>query len=47
MTRVGTPYYMPPEVIKEQAYNTVCDVWSLGCVIYERRIMPLSAFKRD
>lgn len=34
-TYVGTPYYMPPEVIKEQAYNTLCDVWSLGCVIYE------------
>ncbi|GMM31408.1 serine/threonine protein kinase [Martiniozyma asiatica (nom. inval.)] len=34
-TYVGTPYYMPPEVIKAQAYSTVCDVWSLGCVIYE------------
>lgn len=34
-TYVGTPYYMPPEVILEQAYNTVCDVWSLGCVMYE------------
>lgn len=34
-TYVGTPYYMPPEVIAEKAYNTVCDVWSLGCVMYE------------
>lgn len=34
-TYVGTPYYMPPELIKEQAYNPVCDIWSLGCVIYE------------
>ncbi|ODQ48833.1 hypothetical protein PICMEDRAFT_14366 [Pichia membranifaciens NRRL Y-2026] len=34
-TYVGTPYYMPPEVISEQSYNTVCDVWSLGCVMYE------------
>jgi NIMA (never in mitosis gene a)-related kinase len=34
-TYVGTPYYMPPEVISEKAYNTLCDVWSLGCVIYE------------
>lgn len=34
-TYVGTPYYMPPEVILEQAYNTLCDVWSLGCVMYE------------
>jgi len=34
-TYVGTPYYMPPELISEQAYNPVCDIWSLGCVIYE------------
>lgn len=34
-TYVGTPYYMPPELIREQAYNPVCDIWSLGCVIYE------------
>lgn len=34
-TYVGTPYYMPPEVINEQAYSTACDIWSLGCVMYE------------
>jgi len=34
-TNVGTPYYMSPEQISEQAYNEKSDIWSVGCVIYE------------
>jgi NIMA (never in mitosis gene a)-related kinase len=34
-TQTGTPYYTSPEVWKGEAYNNKCDVWSLGCVIYE------------
>eukprot|EP01112_Ceratiomyxa_fruticulosa_P021524 TRINITY_DN75_c0_g1_i2.p1 TRINITY_DN75_c0_g1~~TRINITY_DN75_c0_g1_i2.p1 ORF type:complete len:448 (+),score=93.70 TRINITY_DN75_c0_g1_i2:188-1345(+) len=34
-TYVGTPYYMSPEQTTGLAYNEKCDIWSLGCVIYE------------
>jgi serine/threonine protein kinase len=34
-TRVGTPLYMAPEIIKGEGYMYSCDVWSLGCVAYE------------
>ncbi|CAH1792116.1 unnamed protein product [Owenia fusiformis] len=32
---VGTPYYMSPELIKGQQYNSKSDMWACGCVLYE------------
>uniref|UniRef100_A0A8C5LW78 non-specific serine/threonine protein kinase n=1 Tax=Leptobrachium leishanense TaxID=445787 RepID=A0A8C5LW78_9ANUR len=34
-TRVGTPYYLSPEICENQPYNNKTDIWSLGCVLYE------------
>ena len=34
-TFIGTPYYISPELCKDQPYNDKSDVWALGCVLYE------------
>lgn len=34
-TQTGTPYYASPQVWMEKPYSTKCDIWSLGCVLYE------------
>ncbi|GFR44099.1 hypothetical protein Agub_g5259 [Astrephomene gubernaculifera] len=34
-TRLGTPYYLAPELCEDKPYNTKTDVWALGIVMYE------------
>ncbi|XP_051882486.1 serine/threonine-protein kinase Nek5-like [Pristis pectinata] len=34
-TRIGTPYYLSPEICESRPYNNKTDIWSLGCVLYE------------
>jgi NIMA (never in mitosis gene a)-related kinase len=34
-TQAGTPYYTSPEIWNGQLYDAKCDIWSLGCLLYE------------
>jgi NIMA (never in mitosis gene a)-related kinase len=34
-TQTGTPYYCSPEIWKDQNYDYKCDIWSVGCILYE------------
>ena len=34
-SKVGTPFYMSPEVLKGAGHAFASDVWSLGCVLHE------------
>ena len=33
--QIGTPLYSAPEIWKDEPYNYKCDIWSVGCIIYE------------
>lgn len=33
--KVGTPYYLSPEVCEDKPYNHKWDIWSLGWILYE------------
>lgn len=34
-TIVATRHYRPPEVILELGWAQPCDVWSIGCILFE------------
>lgn len=45
-SKVGTPLYMSPEVLKGNGYDWKSDIWSLGCISYELAALR-SPFKAD
>lgn len=34
-TAVGTPLYMPIEILKAVPYTSKCDIWGIGFIFYE------------
>ena len=38
-SRVGTPLYLAPEIIKYEKYDYKADIWGLGCVCYQLAAM--------
>jgi len=32
---IGTPYYVPPELIQNDGYSYKSDSWAIGCILYE------------
>lgn len=45
-SRVGTPLYMSPEVLRGHGYDWSSDVWSLGCLLYELAMLR-NPFKEE
>lgn len=33
-TRIGTPLYLAPELVKNQQYDHKIDMWAIGCALY-------------
>lgn len=46
-TRVGTPYYLSPEICQNQPYAMPSDMWALGCVLFELCVLHVPFEAQD
>lgn len=46
-TQIGTPYYLSPEVCREQEYTWPSDIWAMGCILYEMCALRVPFDARD
>ena len=46
-TVIGTPFYISPELCNGQPYSTSCDIWALGCVVFEIAATGQRCFSGD
>lgn len=46
-TQIGTPLYIAPEVWKRKPYDTKCDIWSLGVLLYEMMFFDFPFYGRS
>jgi serine/threonine protein kinase len=34
-SKLGSPLYMAPEIIKREVYDSKVDIWAFGCIAYQ------------
>lgn len=46
-TKIGTPYYLSPEICEDKPYDQKSDVWALGCLLYEMLTLDVPFKAKD
>jgi len=46
-TLAGTPYYIAPELYRDERYSFKADIWSLGVILYEMCALDYPFHSKD